>query len=109
MKMFLWILAGFLLASASPSRVKPEKILGADVSFLPQLEAEGKHFYDHGVEKDAIQLLKDNGFNYIRLRLFVDPTADSGYSEGLLWPGRHQKDGAPDKGGPPQIFTGFPL
>ncbi|TDW97352.1 glycoside hydrolase family 53 protein [Dinghuibacter silviterrae] len=57
-----------------------EKVLGADISFLPQLEAEGMHFYDHGVQKDAIRLLKDNGFNYIRLRIFVHPAADSGYS-----------------------------
>jgi arabinogalactan endo-1,4-beta-galactosidase len=67
--------------SGSAPRPAPEKILGADISFLPQLEAEGKKFYDHGVEKDGIQLLKDNGFNYIRLRIFVDPTSDSGYSK----------------------------
>src|SRR3954453_23612743 len=57
-----------------------EKILGADISFLPELEAQGKKFYDKGVEKDAIQILKDHGFNYIRLRIFNDPAADSGYS-----------------------------
>src|SRR4051812_27744994 len=59
-----------------------EKILGADISFLPQLEARGKKFYDKGIEKDAIQILKDHGFNYIRLRIFNNPAADSGYSPG---------------------------
>ena len=58
------------------------KILGADISFLPELEARGIKFSDKGVEKDAIEILKDHGFNYIRLRLFVNPENDSGYSPG---------------------------
>ena len=56
-----------------------EKIIGADISFLPQLEDEGIKFNTNGVQKDAIGILKDNGFNYIRLRIFVNPEADSGY------------------------------
>jgi beta-galactosidase len=56
------------------------KILGADVSFLPELEARGLKFSDKGVQKDVLEILKDHGFNYIRLRLFVDPANDSGYS-----------------------------
>src|SRR6185437_5410986 len=58
------------------------KILGADISFLPQLEARGIKFSDNGVQKDVLEILKDHGFNYIRLRLFVDPANDSGYSPG---------------------------
>jgi beta-galactosidase len=58
------------------------KILGADISFLPQLEARGMKFSDNGVQKDVFEILKDHGFNYIRLRLFVDPANDSGYSPG---------------------------
>jgi beta-galactosidase len=57
-----------------------DKMLGADISFLPELEAKGMKFSDKGVEKDAIQILKDHGFNYVRLRLFNDPSRDSGYS-----------------------------
>ncbi|MBV9960939.1 MAG: glycosyl hydrolase 53 family protein [Parafilimonas sp.] len=57
-----------------------DKMLGADISFLPELEAKGIKFFDNGVEKDAIQILKDHGFNYVRLRIFVDPQNDSGYS-----------------------------
>ena len=59
-----------------------EKILGADISFLRQLEAKGIKFSDKGVEKDVFEILKDHGFNYIRLRVFVDPSNDSGYSPG---------------------------
>jgi arabinogalactan endo-1,4-beta-galactosidase len=58
---------------------KTENILGADISFLPELEAKGIIFSDKGVSKDAILLLKDKGFNFIRLRIFVNPAADSGY------------------------------
>jgi beta-galactosidase len=58
------------------------KIIGADISFLPELEADGMKFSDKGVEKDAIEILKDHGFNYVRLRIFNDPAQDSGYSPG---------------------------
>ncbi|HSC40131.1 MAG TPA: glycosyl hydrolase 53 family protein, partial [Chitinophagaceae bacterium] len=61
--------------------IKPvSRMLGADISFLPQLEDRGIRFSDKGVQKDAIVILKDHGFNYIRLRIFNDPAADSGYS-----------------------------
>jgi beta-galactosidase len=56
------------------------KILGADISFLPELEARGISFSDNGNAKDAIQILKDHGFNYVRLRIFNDPSRDDGYS-----------------------------
>jgi beta-galactosidase len=59
-----------------------DKMLGADISFLPELEAKGIHFSDKGIQKDALQILKDHGFNYIRLRIFNEPARDSGYSPG---------------------------
>jgi len=62
------------------SKKKIDKVIGADISFLPQLEERGMKFYDNGVQKDAIEILKDHGFNYIRLRIFNNPSADSGYS-----------------------------
>lgn len=57
-----------------------QKMLGADISFLPQLETRGMRFHDNGLEKDAIEILKDHGFNYIRLRIFVNPENEKGYS-----------------------------
>jgi beta-galactosidase len=56
------------------------KMLGADISFLPELEKRGMKFSDNGKEKDAIAILKDHGLNYVRLRIFNDPATDSGYS-----------------------------
>jgi beta-galactosidase len=64
------------------SNKEVDKMLGADISFLPELEARGIKFSDNGVQKDAIQILKDHGFNYVRLRIFNDPARDSGYSPG---------------------------
>lgn len=64
-----------------PHKVK-DKILGADISFLPELESRGIKFSDNGIPKDAIQILKDHGFNYVRLRIFNDPAAPKGYSPG---------------------------
>jgi beta-galactosidase len=58
------------------------KMLGADISFLPELESRGIHFSDNKGERDAIAILKDHGFNYIRLRVFNNPAQDSGYSPG---------------------------
>ena len=49
--------------------------LGADASWLPQMEATGYKFYDKdGSEKDCLQLLRDRGMNTIRLRVFVNPS-----------------------------------
>jgi beta-galactosidase len=60
----------------------PGNMLGADISFLPQLEDRGMTFSDKGMGKDPILILKDHGFNYVRLRIFNDPARDSGYSPG---------------------------
>ena len=52
-------------------------ILGADISSLHKSEDKGGVYkYSDGTEADALQILKDNGLNYARLRVWVDP-ADS--------------------------------
>jgi arabinogalactan endo-1,4-beta-galactosidase len=54
--------------------------LGADVTFVQADEAGGA-IYSDGSRKDIFQLLKDHGFNYVRLRTFVDPRASDGYDQ----------------------------
>lgn len=50
---------------------------GADVSWLPQMEASGYQFYnDNGEKEDCFKILKDHGINSIRLRTFVNPSDD---------------------------------
>lgn len=56
-------------------------LIGADISFVPSQEDRGTAFSDQGVEKDVFEILADHKFNWIRLRLFVDPTAENGYSK----------------------------
>lgn len=62
-----------------PKRVT-DKILGADISFLPEMESRGIKFSDNGVQGDPIEIMKAHGFNYIRLRIFNNPANPKGYS-----------------------------
>lgn len=55
------------------SSARPSAIVGADVSFLRQMEQSGSSFRDRGVAKPGLQILKDHGYNWIRLRLFNHP------------------------------------
>lgn len=66
--------------AAKPRTATP--MLGADISFLPELESRGIRFSDQGREGDAIHILKSHGFNYVRLRLFNEPAREKGYSPG---------------------------
>ncbi len=48
---------------------------GADISWMPQMEASGYTFYNvNGQEEDCFKILKDHGINSIRLRTWVDPS-----------------------------------
>lgn len=49
-------------------------IFGVDVSMLYEIQRLGGRFYDAGVEKDCLEILKDHGVNWIRLRIWNDPT-----------------------------------
>jgi arabinogalactan endo-1,4-beta-galactosidase len=70
--------------AASPDAAVASYYLGADVSFVQQEEAEGRKFYDvNGTEGDIFQILKNHGFNYVRLRTFVNPTATDGYDTAM--------------------------
>lgn len=60
--------------------MRPNFIIGADISAVPAQEARGIKFSDHGATNDVLQILKNHGFNYIRLRVFVQPTNPGGYS-----------------------------
>lgn len=55
--------------SASSSLVK-----GADISWVTEMEDQGKSFYNtSGVKTDCFQLMKETGMNAIRLRVWVNP------------------------------------
>lgn len=47
---------------------------GADISWLTEMEASGKKFYNtKGSEQDCMTLLRDLGTNSVRIRVWVDP------------------------------------
>jgi len=50
-----------------------EYAVGADLSFLKQVEDRGKVFKDNGIAKPGLEIFKDHGYNWIRLRLFHTP------------------------------------
>ena len=69
-----------------PAQAAPRKtgarpgayLIGADISWIPEDEAAGARYFAHGEQQDPIHILRDAGFNAIRLRIFVDPS--KGYS-----------------------------
>jgi arabinogalactan endo-1,4-beta-galactosidase len=58
----------------------PSFFIGADITWVQADEAGGATYSD-GTTKEILKLLKDHGFNYIRLRTFVDPRAADGYDK----------------------------
>lgn len=50
-----------------------EFILGGDISALAELEERGAVYKVDGEPVDAIEAFRTHGFNWFRLRLFVDP------------------------------------
>ena len=59
--------------------ILPAFIIGADISSIDEQEQSGVVFFDGDAEKDALQILRDHGFNFARLRLFHDPGKPDGY------------------------------
>lgn len=51
---------------------------GMDISTLLEVERCGGKFYDNGVERELLSILKDYDVNAIRLRLWNDPYSEEG-------------------------------
>jgi len=71
MKILLGFFAALILGA--PLAVAQKVIAGADVSFLRQMEARGVVFKDAGVAAPGLQILKNHGYTWVRLRIMVDP------------------------------------
>ena len=77
---FLWILLLPLLFACTeenlPNTNSKFFIKGADCSALPEIVSENCKFYnEQGLNLDAISILKRNGCNTIRLRLWHTPSS----------------------------------
>lgn len=57
-------------------------IKGMDLSVLAEVETCGGKFYDHGVQKNAMEILAGYGMNMVRLRLWNNPYDTQGKSYG---------------------------
>lgn len=66
------LLATVFTAANVRAQVAP-MILGADVSYIEELEASGAVFKEAGVADDLFAILSRNGINTIRLRLWHTP------------------------------------
>src|SRR5689334_22998606 len=76
---FLMSLLTLLLSIQPAQAASTLSMLGADVSSLQHAEDLGaKYYYANGTAGDPLQILKDNGVNYIRLRIWVNPA--NGYN-----------------------------
>lgn len=59
-----------------PKPTHPKFAFGADLSFVKQAEDGGTVFKDGDTPKPALQLYRETGHNWIRLRLFVEPVKE---------------------------------
>lgn len=53
-------------------------IKGMDISTLKEIEDLGGKYYNHGVEGDLIEILREYDVNAVRLRLWNDPYSEDG-------------------------------
>jgi arabinogalactan endo-1,4-beta-galactosidase len=59
----------------------PKFIIGADITITIEDEYWKANYTDAGQLKPLEQILKDHGFNFIRVATFVNPAAPGGYAE----------------------------
>ena len=73
--------AGGLICSAGRgSQPAAPYIIGADISWSSATRRGGR-FSDQGSEKEIVEIVKDHGLNWIRLRIFCNPQAEKGFSQ----------------------------
>lgn len=62
------------VSQPTPPYINTSFVRGADVSHLMQNEYYGAVYYDSdGVQKDALQILKNHGINTVRIKVWNDP------------------------------------
>ena len=68
------VLCVCLVLTAVTGSAGAEYAVGADLSFLKQAEDQGTIFKENGQAKPGLQIFRDHGYNWIRLRLFHTTT-----------------------------------
>lgn len=66
-------------STANIKIIKSNFAIGADISWVTEMEANGIKFYNNsGKQTDLFQLMKDIGMDSVRLRVWVNPENDYG-------------------------------
>jgi arabinogalactan endo-1,4-beta-galactosidase len=73
---FIWVSVGLICAVGNFSRAA-EFAFGADLSFLKQAEDRGTSFKDGTNAAPGLQIFKNHGYNWVRLRIFVEPVTNN--------------------------------
>jgi arabinogalactan endo-1,4-beta-galactosidase len=72
----LAILLLVFFGALTPVRAQ-QYAIGADVSFLAKCEQDGIVFKENGQPKDVLLMLREHHYNWVRLRLFQDPSTSA--------------------------------
>src|SRR5882757_7983770 len=70
-----WAALLAVLLTVSERSFSQDYAVGADVSFLAQTEQQGVVFKDGGQAQPGLRILRNHGYNWVRLRLFHTPTS----------------------------------
>lgn len=69
-------------ATVDVSWYRDDFVRGVDISTLTAIEDNGGAYFDeNGTKRDLLDILKDRGVNYVRLRLWNEPTKSGGYND----------------------------
>lgn len=77
LRLFPFLLAALLLAAETGPNaavLRPKAYLGADMSYVNEMEDCGAVYRLHGKPVDPFKLLKKEGGNLVRVRIWVNPT-----------------------------------
>ena len=75
-KIWAATLLAFIIFAGEHSLPASDFAFGADLSFLKQAEERGVVFRDGTNALPGLRIFKNHGYNWIRLRLFVEPVGD---------------------------------
>ena len=82
------VISSVVLALALPLMAGAQKYVGGDMSMVPQYEAANVVYKDAANQRitDLLQYVRQEaGFNIIRLRLFVNPSGETGVVQDLAY------------------------
>ena len=78
---FILLVSIQVYSQSDPAKSKAKRtelIKGVDLSMLYEIEENGGIYKENGIIKDGLQIFKDHGVNFVRLRLWHTPT--NGYN-----------------------------